>query len=214
MHSELVQIVNTSFTLIDILIFVLMELPLHIAAGYLLGVGVARNECFKTNLSFWKIVQTPLILRSTAMISYWLADWVYPWWVVFITYPLVFFTAVGIIIYRNKSLPESFVPLASEEDADRANQECGERCRVVGSYLKKYKLRFISLRDLNIQSEFYCMLRPKIEVKSRCLQNLLIFIVVLLSPDLIAGLISILALFTPSQIEVRILLPKIIKQVL
>jgi hypothetical protein len=117
---------NIQFTLIDILIFVFMELPLHIATGYLLGVGVAHNECFKSNKSFWKIAQVPLLLRTSAMLSYWYSDWLYPWWVVFITYPLVFFVAVGIIIFQNRSLPQSFMPLSSEEDADRANQECGE----------------------------------------------------------------------------------------
>jgi hypothetical protein len=117
---------NISFTLLDILIFVMMELPLHIATGYLLGIQVAHNECFKKNQSFWKIAQVPILLRSTAMLSYWLSDWFYPWWVVFIIYPLVFFTAVGIIIYQNQSLPQSFAPLASDEDGDRADQECGE----------------------------------------------------------------------------------------
>jgi hypothetical protein len=99
--------------LIYLAIVILLELPLHLATGYIIGVGVAKNECFKWNLNFFQICWIPLLLRGIAS-SFFILVGLYPEYVAFIVYAICFVIALVVIYFQNKQLPNSFSPLPNE----------------------------------------------------------------------------------------------------
>lgn len=115
----LVYSLDTENRFFNILLRVLIDIPLHLVTGYYIGIGVAKNEVFQSDISWQRIILLPVILRSFAEVCFYvgIAELSFPGDIVFAV--AMYFLAIGITclaIRRERAdLPNSFAALGETE---------------------------------------------------------------------------------------------------
>ena len=99
-----------------LMVFTVLELPLDVLTGAIIGIGVAKNEVYKWSMPGIKIWGLPWLIRSISAIAYWIVSDFSIIGMIVIDAVLVIGASIY-LRYHSKNTPEYFTLPSEDPDA-------------------------------------------------------------------------------------------------
>eukprot|EP00475_Leptophrys_vorax_P006873 TRINITY_DN1429_c0_g1_i1.p2 TRINITY_DN1429_c0_g1~~TRINITY_DN1429_c0_g1_i1.p2 ORF type:complete len:324 (-),score=93.62 TRINITY_DN1429_c0_g1_i1:591-1562(-) len=98
--------------IIILLVVTSLQLPTDVLTGYIIGVGVAKNEVFKWNLPGYKIWGLPVLIRALGSVTFYIIMSYSPI-AALVMYLLIIIAAGGYAHFASSNLPDTFQGIPS-----------------------------------------------------------------------------------------------------
>jgi hypothetical protein len=95
---------DAGLIIVVLIIVILLQVPSELLTGYIIGVGIAKNEVFRWNMSGFKIWGIPMLIRSLGAIIFWVVFLALDGIAAIVSYVVLIIATCVFVWFQNKGI--------------------------------------------------------------------------------------------------------------